>query len=49
VIAEDLTDDQVIELAKKCFDYYGRNAKPKERTARFIDRIGIEEFKKNVL
>lgn len=49
VIAQDLSDEQVIELAKKCFDYYGSNANPKERAARFIERIGIEEFKKAVL
>ncbi|GBF32895.1 sulfite reductase [Desulfocucumis palustris] len=49
VLAEGLTDEQVVELAKKCFDYYGANAKTKERTARFIDRIGVEEFKKIVL
>ncbi len=49
IIAEGLNDDQVLELAKKCFDYYTANAKPKERTARFIDRIGIEEFLKNVM
>lgn len=40
---------QVIELAQKCLDYYKANAKERERTARFIDRIGIEEFKKAVL
>lgn len=49
VLAEGLNDEQVVELAKKCFDYYTANARPKERTARFIDRIGIEEFKKAVL
>jgi len=49
VIAEKLTEEEVIELAKKCFNYYGANAKKKERTARFIERIGIDEFKKNVL
>jgi NAD(P)H-nitrite reductase large subunit len=49
VIAEGLSGDQVVELAQKCFDYYGANAKKKERTARFIERIGIEEFKKAVL
>lgn len=49
VIAQDLSTEEVIELAKKCFEYYGRNAKPKERTARFIERIGMEEFKKNIL
>lgn len=49
VIAEDLSTEEVIELAKKCFDYYRSNAKQRERTARFIERIGIEEFKRAVL
>ncbi|MFZ5651939.1 MAG: NAD(P)/FAD-dependent oxidoreductase [Bacillota bacterium] len=49
VLTEGLNDDQVVELARKCFDYYIANARPKERTARFIDRIGIEEFKKAIL
>ncbi len=49
VIAEGLTEDEVIDLAKRCFDYYGSNAKKRQRTARFIERIGIDEFKKAVL
>ncbi|MCX7966212.1 MAG: hypothetical protein N2596_06270 [Syntrophorhabdaceae bacterium] len=49
IIAEDLSSDEVIELAKRCFDFYQKNSKGKERTARFIERIGIEEFKKAVL
>lgn len=49
VIAQDLSAEEVIELAKKCFEYYRTHAKPRERTARFIDRVGIEEFKKAVL
>lgn len=49
VIAEGLSDDQVVELAMKCLNYYKENAKNHERTARFIQRIGIEEFKKAVL
>lgn len=49
VIAQDLNTEEVIELAKKCFDYYRLNANAKERTARFIDRIGIDEFKNAVL
>lgn len=49
VIAEDLSDGEVIELAKKCFEYYHANADKKERTARFIERIGIDEFKNAVL
>ncbi len=49
VIAQNLSAEEVIELAKKCFEYYKANAVPRERTARFIDRVGIEEFKKAVL
>jgi len=49
VIAEGLNDEGVIDLAKKCFEYYAANGKKKKRTARFIERIGIEEFKKAVL
>lgn len=49
VIAENLNDQEVVELCRKCFAYFKENAKPKERTSRFIDRIGIDEFKKAVL
>ncbi|MBW1675986.1 MAG: NAD(P)/FAD-dependent oxidoreductase [Deltaproteobacteria bacterium] len=48
VIAENLNEEEVIDLAKRCFEYYAANGKKKERTARFIERIGIEEFKKAV-
>lgn len=49
VIAENLSNEEVIALAKKCLQYYAAHANKKERTARFIERIGIEEFKKAVL
>jgi len=49
VIAEKLSEEQTLELIKKCLDYYSKNANPRERMPRFIQRIGIEEFKKAVL
>lgn len=49
VIAENVTEEEVIALAEKSLAFYAENAKKKERTARFVKRIGIEEFKKNVL
>ncbi|MDY6988682.1 MAG: NAD(P)/FAD-dependent oxidoreductase [Thermodesulfobacteriota bacterium] len=49
VIAENLESQEVSDLAKRCFEYYAANGKKKERTARFIERTGIEEFKKAVL
>jgi len=49
VIAENLNSEEVVDLAKSCFEYYAASGKKKERTARFIERIGIAEFKKAVL
>lgn len=49
VIAENINESEVIELAKKSFQYYSSNAKKRERTARFIERTGIDEFMKAVL
>jgi len=49
VIAKGIDEKEVIDLVKRCFEYYRNNGKKSERTARFINRIGIEEFKKAVL
>ena len=49
LIAEGLETNDVVDLAKRCFEYYRLNGNSKERTARFIERIGIDVFKKNVL
>jgi len=49
IIVEDLSEEAALDLIKKCLDYYSKNAKPRERIPRFIQRIGIEEFKKAVL
>ncbi len=49
IIAEDISKEEVIDLTKRCLEYYAANGRKKERTARFIERIGIDEFKKAVL
>ena len=49
VIAEDLSDDDAFALLQKCLDYYAKNAKPRERMPRFVERTGIGELKKAVL
>jgi NAD(P)H-nitrite reductase large subunit len=48
IIAEDIEKDAALALARKCLEYYAAQGKNKERTARFIERIGIDEFKKAV-
>jgi len=49
VIAKDLNDDQTMELILTCLAHYAAEAKPRERTARFMERIGVEAFKRAVL
>ncbi|MFH2123736.1 MAG: nitrite reductase [Pseudomonadota bacterium] len=49
IVAEGLTDDQVVELVKKCLTVYQEKAKYKSRSARFMERFGIEAFKEAVL
>lgn len=49
ILATDILDDEAIRLINKCVDFYKTNARKKERASRFIERIGLEEFKINVL
>jgi NAD(P)H-nitrite reductase large subunit len=49
VLAEDLSRSEVIALAKRCLDHYAANGRKKERTARFVERVGLEVIKKAVL
>ncbi|THB73855.1 MAG: NAD(P)/FAD-dependent oxidoreductase [Desulfobulbaceae bacterium] len=48
VLAEDIPNHEALELIEKCLKFYTGNAKKKERTAKFIERIGVEEFKKAI-
>jgi NAD(P)H-nitrite reductase large subunit len=45
VIATDLPKEDVIALVKLLLDYYMKNGKPGERTARLVDRVGIDAVK----
>lgn len=48
IIAEDIEKDAAITLVRKCLEYYAAHGKNKERTARFIERIGIDALKEAV-
>lgn len=45
IIAEGLTDHQVLELTGRCLDFYKERARNKERTARFMERTSLDELK----
>ncbi len=49
ILAEEIPADEIIRLIQRCLDYYCQNARKRERTARFIERIGLETFKEAVL
>ncbi len=49
IIAEGLTDDQVIELAGKCLEFYGSRARKLERSGRFMTRTALDDLKAAVL
>ncbi|WP_457574445.1 nitrite reductase [Desulfolithobacter sp.] len=49
LVAEHLTEDQVLLLVTRLLNFYIRHAGPRIRTARLMERIGLEELRKNVL
>ena len=49
LVAEGLSDDEVVTLVTKTLNTYIREAKFKTRSARFMERYGIEALKRAVL
>jgi len=49
LVAEGLSDDETVILVTKTLNYYIREAKFKTRSARFMERFGIDALKKAVL
>ena len=49
VIAKDLSTDEVKDLAKRLLVYYRDTANPGERTARFVERVGMDTINSDLL
>ena len=49
ILTENLSKEDVIDLTRRTLEYYRDKSKKKQRMARFIDRIGIENFKDAIL
>ena len=49
ILAEDLDRDAVLALTRKFLEYYNAEANKRERTARFVDRVGIDNLKEKLL
>ena len=49
VLAEDVETEALFDMIYKALVYYRDNAKKRERTARFAERVGIDAIKQEVL
>ena len=49
VIAEDVGDSEAVTLVRRCLEYYRDNVDKKLRTARFVEKKGIETIKQAIL
>ena len=48
VLAQDVSKEEAFRIIGKALDFYAANAKVKERTARFVERVGIEAVEEAV-
>lgn len=49
LIARDLSADEAVDCAERLAGYYRSHAKPHERTARFMERIGMDVLQSDLL
>ncbi|MDD3857824.1 MAG: hypothetical protein PHP43_07225 [Methanoculleus sp.] len=49
LVARDLPEEQALDLVRRLLEYYRKNAKPGERTARFIERVGFDAVRRDIL
>jgi NAD(P)H-nitrite reductase large subunit len=45
LVRENLSEQEVIPLVKRILEYYREHAQKRERLAKLVDRIGIEDVK----
>ncbi len=49
VLAENLSTEEALEMADRVIKYYEAKGKKSDRLGRLIERVGFEEFKKDIL
>jgi NAD(P)H-nitrite reductase large subunit len=48
-VAKNLADGDAVDLVERLLSYYRTEARPHERTARFMERIGTETLRADLL
>ncbi len=49
LIAENLSEEQVVSIVEKVLNFYITHASKRQRTARFVEKIGIDTIKEKIL
>jgi NAD(P)H-nitrite reductase large subunit len=49
VLIENVSDDDAVTLVQRCLEYYREKVDKKLRTARFVEKVGIETIRQAVL
>ncbi|MGL5378103.1 MAG: hypothetical protein ACRDAT_07420 [Cetobacterium sp.] len=49
ILVKNLSEEEAFETVKKTLEYYNENATMGEKLGHFIDRIGIEKFKGEII
>lgn len=49
LLIRDITEDEAYNFVKRILEYYNENGQMGEKLGHFIDRIGIEKFREDVL
>lgn len=49
MIAKNLSGEEALDLVERLLEYYRNHANPKERTARFMERIGMDALRSDLL
>lgn len=49
IVAKGLEEEKVMDMVDKIIEYYKESAKLGEKLSFFIDRVGLEQFKMNVI
>jgi NAD(P)H-nitrite reductase large subunit len=49
IIARNLSGEEALDLAERLLEFYRNHAKPKERTARFMERTGMDTLRSELL
>ncbi len=49
LVASNLSDAQALDLADRLVDYYATHGRSGERTARFVERLGLETIRSELL